>query len=45
MGYFLDYDVVNVEKYGVPQRRKRLVLVGSLLSQIKVAPSPNIKKP
>ena len=32
------------EKYGVPQRRKRLVLVGSLLSQIKVAPSPNIKK-
>lgn len=44
MGYFLDYDVVNVEKYGVPQRRKRLVLVGSLLSQIKVAPSPNIKK-
>ena len=44
MGYFLYYDVVNVEKYGVPQRRKRLVLVGSLLSQIKVAPSPNIKK-
>lgn len=44
MGYFLYYDVLNVEKYGVPQRRKRLVLVGSLLSQIKVAPSPNIKK-
>lgn len=31
MGYNPKYDVVNVKDYGVPQSRKRLVLVGSLI--------------
>lgn len=31
LGYNPKYDVVNVKDYGVPQSRKRLVLVGSLL--------------
>jgi len=42
--YNLDVQVVNVKGYGVPQGRKRLVLVGSKLAEITVAPSPNIKK-
>ncbi|MBN7813085.1 DNA cytosine methyltransferase [Algoriphagus sp. H41] len=36
-GYKVDYKVVNVKDYGVPQSRKRLVLVGSRLGDIKVA--------
>ena len=40
----LDIAVVNVADYGVPQRRKRLILVGSLLSEIKIAPGINVKK-
>ena len=35
--YYVDYKVVNVRDYGVPQSRKRLVLVGSLLGEIYVA--------
>lgn len=43
-GYFKpDWEVVNVREYGVPQNRKRLVLVGSRLAPIKVA-RPNNKK-
>jgi len=38
VGYWwIDYKVVNVKDYGVPQNRKRLVLVGSRLGEIKVA--------
>ena len=37
IGYYLDFEVVNVKDYGVPQRRKRLVLVGSKLGPIKIA--------
>jgi DNA (cytosine-5)-methyltransferase 1 len=37
LGYKLDYGVVNLRDYGVPQRRRRLVLVGSLLGDIKIA--------
>lgn len=36
IGYNVDYKVVNVKDYGVPQRRKRLVLVGSRLGVLKV---------
>ncbi|EOS54291.1 DNA cytosine methyltransferase [Paenibacillus barengoltzii] len=36
MGYYIDYKVVDVSKYGVPQRRKRFVMVGSRISEIKV---------
>ncbi len=36
IGYAIDYKVVNVARYGVPQRRKRLVLLGSLLGLIRI---------
>lgn len=43
-GYFKpDWRVVNIKDYGVPQNRKRLVLVGSRLAPIKIA-EPNKKK-
>lgn len=44
IGYRLDTAVVNVADYGVPQRRKRLILVGSLLNEICITPCINIKK-
>ena len=37
LGYKIDHDVVNAKDFGVPQNRKRLVLVGSLNSEISVA--------
>ena len=37
IGYNPKVEVVNVKDYGVPQRRKRLVMVGSLLGDIGVA--------
>ena len=39
-GYEVDWNVVNAARYGVPQTRNRLVLVGSLLGPIKL-PSPD----
>jgi len=36
--YYIDFKIVNVKDYGVPQSRRRLVLVGSRLGEIKVAP-------
>lgn len=42
--YNIDYEVVNVKEYGIPQSRKRLVLVGSRLGKIKVADAPKEKK-
>jgi DNA (cytosine-5)-methyltransferase 1 len=44
LGYKVDYKVVNVKDYGVPQSRRRLVLVGSRLGEIKVAKPLNTKK-
>lgn len=37
------YKIVNVKDYGVPQNRKRLVLIGSRLGAITIA-EPNYKK-
>lgn len=37
LGYIINYGSVNVARYGVPQRRKRLVLVGSLLGIVEPA--------
>jgi DNA (cytosine-5)-methyltransferase 1 len=37
MGYNPKYEVVDIHKYGVPQRRRRLVLVGSLLGDLDIA--------
>lgn len=42
--YEVDFKVVNVKDYGVPQRRRRLVLVGSRLGTIKVAEPLNERK-
>jgi DNA (cytosine-5)-methyltransferase 1 len=42
--YNVDYKVVNVKDYGVPQSRRRLVLVGSRIGEIKVAEPLKKKK-
>ncbi len=44
LGYHVDYKIVNVKDYGVPQSRKRLVMIGSRLGEIKVAEPVNKKK-
>ena len=36
LGYSPDYKIVDVACYGVPQRRKRLVMMGSLLGKIEM---------
>ena len=41
LGYYLVYKVVNVANYSVPQRRKRLVLLGSKLCEIDIAKGLN----
>lgn len=41
LGYQCSYKVVNVAKYAVPQRRRRLVLVGSRLGNIEVSEGLN----
>jgi len=33
-GYFVSYKVVNVADYGVPQRRKRLILLASRIKEV-----------
>ncbi|HEY5325919.1 MAG TPA: DNA cytosine methyltransferase [Mucilaginibacter sp.] len=43
IGYHVDVEVVNVKNYGVPQSRRRLVMVGSLFGPIKVAKGSNEK--
>lgn len=43
LGYYVDHQVVNVKDYGVPQNRKRLVMVGSRLGPLKVAEPINKK--
>ena len=44
LGYYVDWKIVNVKDYGVPQSRERLVLVGSRLGEINVANPTNDKK-
>ena len=44
LNYQVDFKVVNVKYYGVPQSRRRLVLVGSRLGVIKVAEPLNEKQ-
>lgn len=41
--YKVDYRIVNIKDYGVPQRRRRMVLVGSKLGEIEVAKETNEK--
>lgn len=37
LGYDPEFKSVNIQEYGVPQRRKRLVMVGSLLGKLTIA--------
>lgn len=37
-GYFVSYEVVNCVDYGMPQTRKRLVLLASKFGEIKLVP-------
>lgn len=44
-GYYISYKIVHCEDYGLPQKRKRLVLLASRLGHIELlAPSPQCKK-
>lgn len=43
LGYNPKFRPVSIQQYGVPQRRKRLVVVGSLLGDIDIAPATNEK--
>lgn len=43
-GYFVHYEVVNCPDYGIPQNRKRLVLLGSKLGEIKLIPKTHNKE-
>lgn len=38
MGYHIDYKLLEVADYGIPQRRKRLVVLGSLNGTISIPP-------
>lgn len=44
LGFHVDHRIVNVKDYGVPQSRKRLVMVGSRLAPLKVAEPLNKTK-
>ena len=43
LGYNPKYNIINVKEYGIPQSRKRLVLVGSILGNLEIAKGQNIK--
>lgn len=36
LGYKVDYDVLYLPEYGVPQNRSRMVLIGSKIGEIKI---------
>ena len=44
LGYFVHYEVVNCPDYGIPQNRKRLVLLASQLGEINLIPKTHSKK-
>ena len=44
LGYDPKVAVINVKDYGVPQSRKRLILVGSLLGNLEIAPGNGEKR-
>jgi DNA (cytosine-5)-methyltransferase 1 len=44
VGYRIAYKTVDVSRYGVPQKRKRLVLLASLFGDISLIPETHSKK-
>ena len=38
LGYYVHYEVVNCPDYGIPQNRKRLILLVSKFGEIKLIP-------
>jgi DNA (cytosine-5)-methyltransferase 1 len=43
-GYYVHYEIVNCPDYGIPQNRKRLVLIASKLGEIKLIPKTHSKE-
>lgn len=43
-GYHVSYSIVNCSDYGIPQNRRRLVLLASKLGSIEILPPTNQKK-
>ncbi|TAF76173.1 MAG: DNA (cytosine-5-)-methyltransferase [Bacteroidetes bacterium] len=43
LGYHVYYEVVNCPDYGIPQSRKRLILLASKLGKIKLIPKTHTK--
>lgn len=44
LGYHISYEIVNCADYGVPQYRKRLVLLGSRFGEIDLIPKTHSNK-
>ncbi|MCB0515669.1 MAG: DNA cytosine methyltransferase [Chitinophagales bacterium] len=44
LGYYVHYEIVNCPDYGIPQNRKRLVLLASKLGEIKLIPKTHSKE-
>lgn len=44
LGYHISYEIVYCPEYGIPQRRKRLVLLASKLGEISLIPKTHLKE-